>query len=95
MQKAFAHDPKHPEWNGWLMSQHNQNDGVCCDGNDTFVLTDKEWRIANGHYDVLYDGAWHKVPNWALTKTQDNITGSALLWVWDGHVQCFKPGTFY
>lgn len=95
IQKASAHDPKHPEWNSWLMSQHNQNDGVCCDGNDTFVLSDNEWRTVHGHYEVLYDGAWHEVPGWALTKTHDNITGGALLWVWQGQVQCFKPGTFY
>jgi hypothetical protein len=95
IQVAFAHDPNHPEWNSWLMSQHNQNNGMCCDGNDTFVLGDNEWRTANGHYEVLYDGAWHEVPNWALTQSQDNITGSALVWIWQGHVQCFKPGTFY
>jgi hypothetical protein len=94
-QKAFAHDPGHPEWNSWLMSQQNQNNGVCCDGNDTLVLGDNEWRTANDHYEVLYNGAWQEVPAWALTRSHDNITGSALLWVWHGHVRCFKPGTFY
>jgi hypothetical protein len=89
IQKAFAHDPKHPEWTSWLMSQHNQNDAICCDGNDN------EWRTNNGHYEVFYDGGWHEVPEWALTRSRDNITGNALLWVWQGHVQCFKPGTFY
>jgi hypothetical protein len=53
MQWAFAHDPAHPEWNGWLTSQHNQNGAMCCDGNDTLVLGDHEWRIDKGDYEVL------------------------------------------
>jgi hypothetical protein len=93
--KAWAHDSRHPEWNSWLMSQQNQSNAACCDGNDTFVLGDNEWRTNNGHYEVFHDGAWQAVPEWALTKSHENITGSALLWIWQGHVQCFKPGTFY
>jgi hypothetical protein len=94
-QPASAHDPRHPEWNGWLMSQHNQNDVACCDGNDTFVLADNEWRTNGDHYEIFHGGSWQVVPEWALTKSRDNITGNALLWMWQGHVQCFKPGTFY
>jgi hypothetical protein len=94
-QQAWAHDPRHPEWNSWLMSQQNQSNAACCDGNDTFVLGDNEWRTNDGHYEVFHDGAWRAVPEWALTKSHENITGSALLWIWRGHVQCFKPGTFY
>jgi hypothetical protein len=92
---AFAHDPSHPEWNSWLMTQHNQNNGMCCDGEDTHVLADNEWRTVSDHYEVLNNGKWIEVPDWALTKTRDNPTGNALLWVWNGRVQCFKPGTFY
>jgi hypothetical protein len=95
VQHALAHDPEHPEWNRWLMSQVNQNNGMCCDGSDTYVLGDNEWRTVRGHYEVLHDGAWQQVPDWALTKSHNNITGSALLWMWQGRVQCFKPGTFY
>jgi hypothetical protein len=92
---AFAHDATHPEWNAWLMKQHNQKDGMCCDGEDTLALADNEWRTVGGHYEVLRNGSWTEVPDWALTQTRDNPTGGALLWVWKGHVQCFKPGTFY
>lgn len=92
---AAAHDAKHPEWTDWLMSQHNQNDGSCCDGEDVIQLSDSEWHIAGDHYEVLHNGGWLSVPAWAMTQGRDNITGGALLWLWHGRVQCFKPGTFY
>jgi hypothetical protein len=94
-RQVLAHDSSHPEWNSWLMSQQNQNNAICCDGNDAFTLGDNEWRTNNDHYEVFHDGAWQAVPEWALTKGNENITGSALLWIWHGHVRCFKPGTFY
>ncbi len=93
---AGAHVPAHPEWADWLMMQQNQNNGMCCDGEDTLMLDDDEWRTANlGGYEVRVDGHWQAVPDWALTRTRDNITGHALLWLWRGRVQCFKPGTLY
>ena len=50
---ALAHDAAHPEWDSWLMSQHNQKDGMCCDGEDTLALADNEWRTVGNHYEVL------------------------------------------
>jgi hypothetical protein len=44
---------------------------------------------------VLHNGARMEVPASALTKSKENPTNGALLWVWNGKVQCFKPGTFY
>lgn len=40
---------------------------------------------------MLHERAWRDVPNRALTKTDDNIAGSALLWVGRGQIQCFRP----
>jgi hypothetical protein len=93
--RAYAHDAAHPEWNPWLMQQRNQRDWVCCNDEDVLVLADNEWRTVGDHYEVLRDGRWEPVPAWAMTTTGDNITGGALLWVLDGQIRCFKPGTFY
>jgi hypothetical protein len=95
ISRAHAHDAKNPQWNNWLMAQKNQEDGICCNETDTFVLGDNEWRVVNAHYEVLHNGAWMEVPASALTKSKENPTNGALLWVWNGKVQCFKPGTFY
>jgi hypothetical protein len=92
---ANAHDPLHPEWTDWLMSQKNQNNGECCNGQDTLVLSDSEWKVVGDHYEVFHNGTWMSVPRWALTQGTDNITGHALLWVFNMRVMCFKPGTFY
>jgi hypothetical protein len=79
----------------WLMAQRNQNDGMCCDGEDAVMLSDTDWRMKDGHYEVRFSGAWVTVPDWAQTVTPDNPTGSALVWIWQGRVQCFKPGFAY
>jgi hypothetical protein len=94
-QPSHAHDQQHPEWIEWLMSQKNQYNGECCTGQDVTVLEDKEWAMKKDHYEVLVGRNWVPVPSWAITMRHDNITGSALLWVWQGHVQCFKPGFAY
>lgn len=93
--QALAHDASNPEWNPWLMLQRNANGGICCTGDDTFVLTDSEWRMRGDHYEVLHGGTWLPVPTEALVPGSDNPTGHALLWVFDGLVRCFKPGVMY
>ena len=91
---ALAHDAAHPELQSWLLSQHNQNVGMCCDGEDTLALADTAWRTLAGHYHVLRNGGWTEVPDWALSQTRDSPTGGALLRVGPRRAQCFKPGTF-
>jgi hypothetical protein len=88
---AWAHDPS-GKYTAWLMEQTNQNNGSCCDGTDSIFLEDDQWRIAGDHYQVFYAASWHDVPSWALTQSKENITGKAVLWLWAGRPQCFKPG---
>jgi hypothetical protein len=92
---AHAHSADHPELDDWLMAQTNQNNGMCCDGEDVIALSDSEWRIEGGHYEVALHGRWTPIEPWMLTQSPENRMSGALLWVWKGHVQCFKPGTFY
>ncbi len=92
---ASAHDAQHPEWTPWLMEQRNQSGAACCDGEDVVRLSDSEWRTTGDHYEVWHNGGWMAVPDSAMTKSHDNIADGALLWMWQGKVQCFKPGTFY
>ena len=96
IRSATAHLPEHSDW---AATQFNQNNGQCCDGNDTIGLGDNEWRVVGhgtgSHYEVLHNGNWLIVPPHAMTKSKENPTGGALLWLWQTKVQCFKPGTFY
>jgi hypothetical protein len=46
---------------------------------DTILLKDNEWRTAGDHHQVLYSGKWHDVPPWALTASEENITGKAVM----------------
>jgi len=92
---AHAHSVDHPELDDWLMAQTNQNNGMCCDGEDVIALSDTEWRTQGDHYEVVLHGRWTSIEPWMLTRSPENHMDSALLWVWNGHVQCFKPGTFY
>ena len=92
---ARAHSRDDPELDDWLMAQTNQNNGMCCDGEDVIALSDSEWRIRGNHYEVVFRGTWTPIESWMLTRSPENRMGSALLWSWQGHVQCFKPGTFY
>jgi hypothetical protein len=34
---AMAHDPGRPELTSRILGQSDQNNGMCCDGKDTFV----------------------------------------------------------
>lgn len=92
---ARAHSPDRPDLDDWLMAQTNQHNGMCCDGEDVIALSDNEWRVQGDHYEVVLHGKWTPIESWMLTKSPENRMSSALLWVWDGHPQCFKPGTFY
>jgi hypothetical protein len=92
---VHAHSVGHPELDDWLMAQTNQNNGMCCDGEDVIELGDNEWRVLGDHYEVVLQGKWTPIEPWMLTRSPENRMSSALLWVWKGHPQCFKPGTFY
>jgi hypothetical protein len=92
---AHAHSTDRPELNDWLMDQKNTLGSVCCDGDDVLQLSDSQWRIASDHYEVNFRGVWETVPNDRLTQEPGNKFPSALVWVWQTRVQCFKPATLY
>src|SRR5215472_12864496 len=81
--EARGHDST-GQYTEWLRTQRNLRGGECCNGSDTIFLEDNEWRTAGDHYQVLYGGMWHDVPPWALTTSEENITGKAVLWLWRG-----------
>lgn len=91
---ASAHMPDRPAMDGWLMAQKNQLGDVCCDGDDTIRLSDSEWGTENGHYWVIHDGKKEIVADSQLSPGGNRLP-EALLWIWHGKVQCFKPSTFY
>lgn len=93
---AHAHDAHNPALSKWSMQQKNQLNSPCCNGEDVFSLTDSEWRIVGDHYEAYFKGEWMKIPQSALIKRSDEApTSNALLWVWYGRPQCFRPGLTY
>jgi hypothetical protein len=66
---AHAHSADHLEHDDWLMAQTNQNNGVCCDGEDVIALSDSAWRTEGGHYEVALHGRWTLIEPWMLTQS--------------------------
>lgn len=101
ISRAHAHVGDRPDLDEWLMAQRNVLGGVCCNGDDTFQLTDSEWRIVGNaekgdrHYQVFFEHLWHDVGDGQLTEDPNNRLPNALLWWYQGQVQCFKPAWFW
>ncbi|WP_249164400.1 hypothetical protein [Bradyrhizobium jicamae] len=92
---ANAHDHTHPELDDWYKSLRSEQGEWCCDGADVNHLTDPQWTIKDGQYQVFLEGEWVKVPPEKLVKGNNRV-GFALAWRMyiDGHpvVRCFMPG---
>jgi len=92
---AFAHDPEHPELNGWYESLHSSK-GACCDGSDAKRVDDADWESKDGHYRVYIDGEWWDVPDEAVI-TEPNRIGRTMVWPIRGYlgmtIRCFMPGS--
>ena len=93
---ANAHDHIQPELNSWYQSLYSEEGAWCCDGTDVTRLTDPQWMIKDGQYQVFLENEWVKVPPEKLVKGNNRV-GFALAWriYLDGHpaVRCFMPGT--
>lgn len=46
----------------WMDRQRAVDGTKCCNEHDIFMLSDPQWRVSSGHYEVRAFGAWHQVP---------------------------------
>lgn len=98
--RASAHDPAHPELDGWYMGLKNKGHTLCCDGRDATHLADVDWDSDKGHYRVKLEGTWYDVPDDAVIDDQPNRDSRPLVWaypIWVGEkksfgIRCFMPG---
>ena len=95
IDRALAHDYRHPELNGWYESLHSGK-GPCCDGTDATRVDDADWETKDGHYRVRIDGEWVDVPNEAVVSGP-NLAGRTMVWPYylNGHPKArrFMPGS--
>jgi len=94
---ALAHDPSHPELNGWF-DKLASGRGLCCSNADGFAVADPDWDSKNGHYRVRLENKWIDVPDEALI-TEPNRAGRTMVWpmpMIEGdtiRIRCFMPGS--
>ena len=96
---ALAHDPSHPELNGWF-DKLASGRGLCCSLIDGVTVADPDWESKGGHYRVRLGGEWIDVPDDALV-TVPNRAGRTMVWPMpfiEGEtntvmIRCFMPGT--
>jgi hypothetical protein len=73
---ALAHGPAHefsPDEIAWMNRQHSRGDAErgsvkCCDERDVYIALDVHWRLAQGHYEVMMNGGWVRVPPHRLMR---------------------------
>jgi hypothetical protein len=79
----------------WVTSQHDSLGRWCCDIGDGRPV---EARIADDHWEVHVTPKhfpdevdhWMAVPDEKITRNA-NPTGTPILWMYQGRVQCFAP----
>lgn len=81
-----------PQQREWVRGLKNQRGILCCDGADGITVP---FRIAGDHYEVLFEGLWHLVPDHAVVTAKNQI-GIARTWfTFDATgkraVRCFLP----
>ena len=75
---ALAHDPSHPELNGWF-DKLASGRGLCCSLTDGVTVADPDWESRDGRYRVRLYGEWIDVPDDALI-TEPNRVGRTMVW---------------
>jgi hypothetical protein len=79
----------------WVTSQHDTQGRWCCDISDgrpvEARITDDHWEVhvTPKHWPGETD-RWVAVPEDKLTRNA-NPTGTPILWLFQGRVQCFAP----
>lgn len=53
--------------------------GPCCSDADGTALSDPDWKVVDGHYQVHIEGQWYTVPDDAILK-QPNMYGRTMVW---------------
>ena len=90
----------HSAHNEWLDRQRALDNTKCCALYDLHVLTDVEWRIHGGSYEVRIRNSWHTVPPGRMLDPKPDdpspFAGHAIVFYTlytDGRVQiyCFQP----
>ena len=94
---ALAHDPSHPELNGWF-NKLASGKGLCCSFADGYVVADADWETRDGHYKVRIpkvvgsaDMEWVDVPDDALI-TEPNRAGRTMVWPMRFNGEISMPG---
>lgn len=82
-----------PELHDWFKSLRNPRGVPCCEDADGFRLDDADWRIeTDGSYSVRLNNEWVPVPPDAVVRDQNRV-GYALVWIFNGRVNCFIAGS--
>jgi hypothetical protein len=85
---AHAAAPLHD----WFSNLRNGKGALCCEEADGHRLEDIDWRgEADGTYSVRVNEEWVKLQPEQVVK-EPNRLGSAVIWIWQGHITCFMPG---
>jgi hypothetical protein len=76
----------------WFDSLQNSRKVPCCSTSDGQRVDDADWRVnEDGGYSVRLNSEWIAVPPDALV-TVPNRVGYAVVWLWQGRIQCFMRG---
>lgn len=100
---SFAAPPPDIDPNGpvhsWFEHQHSISGEWCCKLADGKILSDSEWRVSGGRYEVWLRSKWRLVPSKSLRSPNGgpNPTGHAIVW-WTHFeseiiILCFAPGS--
>jgi hypothetical protein len=91
--RAWAHD--HGQADD-LANAKNQNNDVCCVGDDYTKLRIEEWETTESGWRIRWHGQWLDVPRRAKVGNMVNPDGDAKAWVFGAmettYVRCFMPG---
>lgn len=77
----------------WIRGLKNKSGMLCCDVADGRRLEDIDWRgEGDGTYSVRIDGTWIKLSADQIL-TEPNRMGVAMVWIFQGKITCFIPGS--
>ncbi len=94
VQPALPHDHNRAN-DEWFKSLRSTGGMACCDGTDAQRVDDLDWKAEPDEefpFSVRIDGKWVKIRKDQVI-TAPNITGHALLFIWNGTLTCFAPGS--